>query len=415
MIYLIFSMKSKELIHMKIKVGVIFGGKSVEHEVSIITAVQAMHNLNPEKYDVVPIYINKEGIWFTSKALMEMESYKDMTAISSLAKEVCLIKKNNEFVLQKTKGLFKGVVDTIDIAIPIVHGKGVEDGSLAGYLETIGIPYAGPSMLGASIGQDKVVQKQLLEQAGINVPKYVWFYDNEYLTDEEKVIKEIEKLKYPVIVKPARLGSSIGITFAVNKEELKSAIEEAINYDAKIVVEEVIKNLQEIDCAVMGNHETQLVGELGEVTTIHDFFTFEDKYIGNNKKNESPSKTSNKSSVSGFQIPANLSKELTKEIKEISIKAFKLLNLSGITRFDYLVDKKTKKIYLNEPNTIPGSLAFFFFKPVGKTYPMLLDEMLTQAIKTYKKEQKRTTSFESNILSSYNGSKGNKNKFGNKF
>ncbi len=395
---------------MKIKVGIIFGGNSVEHEVSIITAVQAMSFLDKEKYEAVPIYITKEGTWYTSPLLKDMESFKNLDMISSIAKEVCLIKKNNEFVLQKVSGLFKGVVDTIDVAIPIVHGKGVEDGSLAGYLELVGIPYAGPSMLGAAIGQDKVVQKQLLAAAGINVPKYVWFYDNEYQTDEKRIIKEIEKLHYPVIVKPARLGSSIGITVAKNEQELKDSIEEAITYDAKIVVEEVIQDLQEIDCAVLGNHELQTVGELGEVATSNDFLTFEDKYLGDGTKNKvkTPAKTSGKVSTNGFHIPAKLSKALETEIKETSIQAFKLLNLSGVTRFDYLVDKKNKKVYLNEPNTIPGCLAFFFFKPVGKTYTMLLDEMITTAIKDYKNEQKRTTRFDSNILSTYNGSKGSK-------
>lgn len=396
---------------MKIKVGVIFGGKSVEHEVSIITAVQAMEFLNKDKYEVVPIYISKDGIWYTSPRLTSMEVFKDLENINLYAKEVCLIKKNNEFVLQKTKGLFKSVVNTIDVVIPIVHGKGVEDGSLAGYLETIGIPYAGPSMLGAAIGQDKVVQKQLLESAGIKVPVYVWFYDNEYITDENNIIKEIEKLHYPVIVKPARLGSSIGITFAKNKDELRSAIDEAITYDNKIVVEAVIENLQEIDCAVVGNHEFQETSLLGEFLTNNSFLTFEDKYIGEgSKKTKTGSKSSGKINNSGFKIPAKLDKKIEKEIIETSIKAFKLFNLTGVTRFDYLVDKKTKQVYLNEPNTIPGCLAFFFFKAKGKSYTELLDDMIATAIKDYKSEQKRITNFESNILATYNGSKGNKNK-----
>lgn len=398
---------------MKIKVGIIFGGKSVEHEISIITAVQAMSFLDKSKYDVVPIYISKEGIWYTSNEFVNMEPFKDIENIHQYGKEVCLIKKDNEFVLQRTTGLLKKVVNTIDIAIPIVHGKGVEDGSLAGYLETVGVPYAGPSMLGASLGQDKVVQKQLLRAEGIQVPDYVWFYDNEYLTEEEKIIKEIEKLKYPVIIKPARLGSSIGITFAKNRNELQSAIEEAINYDNKIIVEQVIENIQEIDCAIIGNHEFQEAGLLGEFLTDNNFLTFEDKYIGEGgKKTKNSPKTSGKINTGGFKIPAKLDKKVEQEIIETSKKAFKILNLSGVTRFDYLVDKKTKKVYLNEPNTIPGCLAFFFFKAGGKSYTKLLDEMITTAIKDYKSEQKRTTSFESNVLSTYNGSKGSKSKLG---
>ena len=199
-----------------IKVGVIFGGESVEHEISIITAVQAMKFFDPKKYEVIPIYISKERNWYTSENLKEMSSYKNLNDIPMLAKEVTLTKRDDQFVLQKKKGIFKGYINTIDVAFPIVHGKGVEDGSLSGYLESLGIPYIGPSMLGASIGQDKVVQKQVMAASGVPVVDYVWFYDHEYQENEEKIIEDIEKLNYPVIVKPARLGSSVGIEVAKN-------------------------------------------------------------------------------------------------------------------------------------------------------------------------------------------------------
>ena len=185
-----------------IKVGVIFGGESVEHEVSIITAVQAMNYMDQKKYEIVPIYISKDRNWYTGESLREMSTYKDLSLVPTLAKEVTLTKKDDEFILQKKNGLFKGTVETIDVAFPIVHGKGVEDGSLSGYLETLGIPYVGPSMLGAAIGQDKVVQKQVMQASNIPVVNYTWFYDYEYQSDEENIIKEIKKLSYPVIVKP---------------------------------------------------------------------------------------------------------------------------------------------------------------------------------------------------------------------
>ena len=391
-----------------IKVGVIFGGVSVEHEVGIITAVQAMEFMNPKKYEIVPIYITKEGYWYTSEKFTNMETFKDLSNIDKIATKIALVKENNEFALHALNKTFNKTINTIDIAFPIVHGKGVEDGSLAGFLSTLGIPYVGPQMLGASIGQDKVVQKQLLSAEGINVPNYVWFYDNEWEENENKLIKEIENLNYPVIVKPARLGSSIGITFAKNKESLIEAVNEAITYDNKVIVEETIKNLQEIDCAVVGNYRYQETAPLGEFQTDNNFLTFEDKYIGeSNKKNP---KTSGKISVNGFTIPANLDAKTTKEIEELSIKAFKILNLSGVTRFDYLVDKETKKIYLNEPNTIPGCLAFFFFKANGKDYTTLLDEMIATTVEDYKKEQRRVTNFDSNILSTYENGSGSKNK-----
>lgn len=397
-----------------IKVGVIFGGESVEHEVSIITAVQAMNFIDEKKYEIVPIYINKERNWYTGQALREMSSYKDLSLIPSLAKEVVLTKKGDEFVLQKKNGLFKGVVNTIDVAFPIVHGKGVEDGSLSGYLETIGIPYVGPSMLGASIGQDKVVQKQVMSASGIPVVDYTWFYDHEYQNDEEQILKDIKKIGYPVIVKPARLGSSVGISVAKNEDQVKESIEEAIKYDEKIVVEAMIKNLKEVDCAVVGNYEDMECSLIGEMLTDNDFLTFEDKYIGEGgkggKKGSVKNQTGGKIATSGFKIPAELDKEVEEQIYKYSKEAFRCLNLSGVTRFDFLVDTKAKKAYVNEPNTIPGCLAFFFYTPKGKKYTKLLDEMITLAIKEYKDSKKKVTSFESNVLSTYDGSKGAKGK-----
>lgn len=397
-----------------IKVGVIFGGESVEHEVSIITAVQAMNYMDQKKYEVVPIYISKDRNWYTGESLREMSTYKDLSLVPTLAKEVTLTKKDDEFILQKKNGLFKGTVETIDVAFPIVHGKGVEDGSLSGYLETLGIPYVGPSMLGAAIGQDKVVQKQVMQASNIPVVNYTWFYDYEYQGDEENIIKEIKKLNYPVIVKPARLGSSVGIAVAKSDEQLKEAIEEAIKYDEKIVVEAMVKNLKEVDCAVVGNYQDMECSLIGEMLTDNDFLTFEDKYIGEGgkggKKGSAKNQNGGKLATSGFKIPAELDKEIEEQIYKYSKEAFRCLNLSGVTRFDFLVDTKAKKVYVNEPNTIPGCLAFFFYTPKGKKYTKLLDEMITSAIKEYKSSKKKVTSFESNVLSTYDGSKGAKGK-----
>lgn len=397
-----------------IKVGVIFGGESVEHEVSIITAVQAMNYMDQKKYEIVPIYISKDRNWYTGESLREMSTYKDLSLVPTLAKEVTLTKKDDEFILQKKNGLFKGAVETIDVAFPIVHGKGVEDGSLSGYLETLGIPYVGPSMLGAAIGQDKVVQKQVMQASNIPVVNYTWFYDYEYQSDEENIIKEIKKLSYPVIVKPARLGSSVGIAVAKSDEQLKEAIEEAIKYDEKIVVEAMVKNLKEVDCAVVGNYQDMECSLIGEMLTDNDFLTFEDKYIGEGgkggKKGGAKNQNGGKLATSGFKIPAELDKEIEEQIYKYSKEAFRCLNLSGVTRFDFLVDTKAKKVYVNEPNTIPGCLAFFFYTPKGKKYTKLLDEMITSAIKEYKSSKKKVTSFESNVLSTYDGSKGAKGK-----
>lgn len=399
---------------MKIKVGVIFGGNSVEHEVSIITAVQAMSFMDTEKYDIVPIYITKDRTWYTGKMLLDMDIYKDFDSLKKYAKPICLTNINGEFCLQKIKGIFRKVVDKIDIAFPIVHGKGVEDGSLEGYLESIGVPTVGPSILGAALGQDKIVMKQVLDSYKIPNPAYTWFYDFEYLTNSEEIIKKIEKLKYPVIVKPARLGSSVGITVAKNINDLSAAIEEAIKYDNKILVEKVITDLKEVNCAVLGNSEYQETSLIALMKTKNDFLTYEDKYLNGSKGKKGIKGVKNikggNMSTSEFDIPAKIDASIEEEIKTLAKQTFKALDLSGVARIDFLIDNKTNKVYVNEPNTIPGSLSFYLFKPAGKEYKVLLDEMITMSIKKYKNDSKKISSFESNILSTYNGSKGVKGK-----
>ncbi len=390
---------------MKIKVGILFGGCSVEHEVSIITAVQAMEYFDKEKYEVIPIYIDKNRRWFTGENLLKMDSFKDLETIENRAIEVHLVRQDKEFVLIKAKGLLHKQVGVIDVAFPIVHGKGVEDGSLAGYLDTLGIPYVGPDMLGASLGQDKVVQKQVLSADGIPVTQFVWFYENDYLTSKDSILKDIKKLGYPVIVKPARLGSSIGISFVKEEHFIEEAIESALLYDEKVLVEEVVPNLVEVDCAVVGNYESMETSLIGEMNTTNAFLTFDDKYLSEGGK-----KSCKSDSTIGFKIPAVLDKEVEEKIYDYSKKAFRSLNLKGITRFDFLVNQKSKEVYVNEPNTIPGCLAFFFFTKKGKTYTQLLDECVSMTIKDYKNTVKKVTSFESNVLSTYNGSKGGKGK-----
>jgi D-alanine-D-alanine ligase len=396
---------------MKIKVGVIFGGNSVEHEVSIITAVQAMSNIDQEKYDIVPIYITKDRQWYTGKMLMDMDVYKEFNNLKRYAKRVCLTNIDGEFCLMNVDGMFKKVIDKIDIAFPIVHGKGVEDGSIEGYLESIGIPTVGPTLIGAAIGQDKIVMKQILDSYKIPNPDYVWFYDSEYLSNSDDIIKKIEKLQYPVIVKPAKLGSSVGIKIAKKKEELESAIEEAIKYDNKILVEKVISDLKEVNCAVLGNYEYQETSLIALMKTKNAFLTYEDKYLSGGKGKKGIKGPKNGSmETSSFDIPAKLDKKVEEEVKELAKDTFKALNLSGVARIDFLIDSKNNKVYVNEPNTIPGSLSFYLFKPAGKDYKTLLDEMITLDIKEYKNESKKISSFETNILSTYNGSKGMKGK-----
>ena len=392
---------------MKIRVGVLYGGKTTEHEVSIITAVQAMGALNTEKYDVVPIYLTKDNEMYTGEALKDMDVYKDFELLKRYSKNVVCYNKNGVLVLQNKNGIFKKTIREVDIVIPCVHGYNMEDGNIEGLLEVYGVPYTGSDIYGCTVGQDKVFQKQILEAENVPVTKYTWFYDAEYQEDENKIIKNIEKLGYPVIVKPARQGSSIGITVAHNVETLKEAIIEAIKYDDKILVEEVIKNMTELNCSVLGSNTYQEASVLEQVMGKDEILSFNDKYIGSGAKKGAKKIPGSKGMASASRIiPANIPEKLANDIKETSKKAFRALGASGVVRIDYLYDKKSKKYYLNELNTIPGSLSFYLWQPLNKEYSELLEDMINIAVKRYKKKIKKTSFFESNILANFNGTKG---------
>lgn len=383
---------------MRIKIGVIFGGETVEHEVSIISALQAIKALNQKKYEIIPIYISKNKIWYTGNYLFDIKNFQNTSKLLKKLKPVTLIKQNNDFYLQNTKGLFKRNITAIDIILPIVHGNNIEDGSLAGYLATIGIPYAFSNVLASALGQDKVIMKQVLQNNNILVPDYVWFFDTEYLENQEQILKNIKKLKYPVIVKPATLGSSIGISYVKNETEIDEAINNAIIYDRKIIVEKVVENLIEVNASVLGNYEYQKVSVLEEVMGVDEILSYKDKY-------ESSTKLKGMESTSRV-IPARISKELTNNIINTSKEVFKILNLSGICRIDYLIDSKKELCYVNESNTIPGSLAFYLWQESNLPYPKLLEEIITIAIKEYKNQKKKIVSFDNNILANFNGTKG---------
>lgn len=387
---------------MKINVGVIFGGESVEHEVSVISALQAIKSINKDKYEVVPIYISKDKYWYTGNDLLEIENYKDLASLINRVKMVTLCKINNEFCLLTMQGVIKKVINKIDIVLPIVHGKNVEDGSLVGYLETIGIPYVGSGIIGSALGQDKVILKQVLKDRKIPVVDSIYFYDSDYLTDKKKIISDVDKLGYPVVVKPACLGSSVGITYVKDKSGIESAIEDAISYDKKILIEKAVNNLVEVNCSVVGNYEKQEVSVIEQVISKNDILTFKDKYEGNGKKN-GPSK----GMVSTDRIiPAKINDDLIKRVEELSIETFKALNLSGVCRIDFLIDKETNQVYVNEPNIIPGSLAFYLWEPKGKSYTDLLDELIRLGIHEYKANSKKVCHFDTNILKDFKNNSG---------
>ena len=396
---------------MKIKVGVLYGGKTTEHEVSIITAVQAMGYLNTDKYEVIPLYLTKENEMYTGGSLMDMDVYREPDLLKRYCTNVVMYNKNGAIILQNKKGIFKRTVKEIDIVIPAVHGYGMEDGNIQGMLDVIGVPYTGSDIYGLTVGQDKVFQKQILEAEGIKVPKYEWFYDTEYVENEREILDKLEKLKYPLIVKPARQGSSIGISVANNIESLKEAINDAINYDEKILVEQIIPNMVELNCSVLGSSSYSEASAIEQVMGKDEILSFNDKYIGNKAKKGGLKTGASKGMASASRvIPADISDKLKEEIEVTSKKAFRALGASGVVRIDYLYDKKSKELYVNELNSIPGSLAFYLWTPLKKEYPELLDDLINISVKRFKKNLKKTKSFESNILSSYNGSKGIKGK-----
>ena len=391
---------------MKLRIGVIFGGESVEHEVSIISAVQAMKALDAEKYEIIPIYIGKDREWYTGKLLKDIEIYKDLDLLKKYATNVVLTNRKDKFVLIKKTGI-RRIVDYVDLILPVVHGTNVEDGTLQGYLELIGIPYAFSNLYSSSIGQDKVFQKQILQSEGLPVTKYTWFFDNDYKEDEEEILKNIKKIGYPVMVKPARLGSSVGISKVKNEDEIRTAIEEAIKYDEKILVEKVVENLKEVNCSVLGNYEHQEASEIEEVMGVDEFLSYRDKYLGGSKK---LGKSTKGMAATNRILPARIDEKMTNEVKELSKKVFKVLNACGLIRIDYLIDTKSKKVYINETNTIPGSLSYYLWEATNIEYTKLLDEIISLAIRTYKRKKRKVYSFDTNILSNYNGLKGSKGK-----
>ncbi len=407
---------------MKIKVGVIYGGETVEHEVSIISAIQAINKMDQEKYEIIPIYITKDRQWYTGDMLKDIEVYSDFNLIKKYGKNVVLYEKDGSFVLQNKK-FPKSIVTDIDIAFPIMHGTNGEDGVIQGYLQSIGIPFVGGDIYASVVGQDKVFMKDIFEKDNLPMTKYVWFYDCDYKNDSEEVLKDVKKLKYPLIVKPATTGSSVGIKVAENDQELVEAIDNAISYDNKILVEEVVTNLKEVNISVLGNYEHQRLSVIEEVMSKNKFLTYDDKYIGGGKGKlkggmKVPMKGSSKGMASADRkIPADIPDKQKKEIEEIAIKAFRALGSAGTCRIDFLIDEKTKKVYINEINSIPGSLAFYLWDPIGVNYSELLDDMINIGIKDFKKRQSKTHTFETNILKGFTngglkGMKGAKGKLG---
>ena len=370
---------------MKLSIGVIFGGRSLEHDLSVLTAIQAMDNIDKERYEVVPIYITKDLTFYSGGMLRYIDSYKDFRLIDRYATKVNLINKNGKFILQTT-GLIKRVYKEIHLAFPMVHGKYTEDGSIVGYLETLGIPIVGSDIYSSSLCQDKVFTKEVLNGNDIPVVDYVYFSDSDYKLDKEDIFKKIEELSYPLIIKPARLGSGIGIEIVNRKEELESSIEKAMKNDERVLVEEYIADRREFNMAVLLS-KGKLIGSVIEEIIKDEPCNYYDKY---RKDNEDDT----------FKriFPADISKTLTEEIENTSKKTYKVLALSGVARIDYVYDNKKKKLYVNEVNTIPNFFSHHLFDDKNIDYRELLGIMIKEAIDKIHKENDMVKDIEDNLF-----------------
>ena len=376
---------------MKLKIGVIFGGKSLEHEMSIITALQAMDNIDPEKYEIIPIYITKDLVWYSSGCLRYIDSFNNFNLIEKYAKKVNLINKNGRFILQTT-GLIKREYTELHLVLPMVHGAGMEDGIVQGYLQLVGIPYVSNNVYSSVVCQDKVLFKELLEYHHIPTVKYIWFYDNEYYNDKEELFKKISKLNYPLIIKPATLGSSIGIRTLKRKEELATTIEEVLKYDRKIIIEEQIENVLEYNIAVLKTNDKLYLSAIEEIETNLDFRKYNDKCSLENYINGNIVRT----------VPAKISDKLNEEIISQTKKVTNFLNNTGLSRIDFLYDKNKKTLYIDEINSIPSGLSHHLWEEANISYKELLNIMIEDTIKNFNKENDKITDMDMDVLKKFN-------------
>ena len=367
------------LIPKRIRVGVIFGGRSVEHEVSLVSAASIINGLDKEKYEAVPIGIASTGQWLSSGETLRL--LKEKQSIELEQEQMLIPDPRKQSLVAINDG--GGVGKALDVIFPVVHGRFGEDGTLQGLLELADLPYVGPGVLGSAVGMDKAIQKELLIRAKIPTAPSIWFTNEEYETRHKKIIAEIErKLKYPLFVKPSNSGSSIGINKAHNRKELTVCINIAAQYDRKILVEQSINNAREIECGILGNDQP-LASIPGEIVPSNEFYDYDAKYV-DGKSNDI--------------IPAKLPGAVVKKIQQYALTAFRVLDCAGMARVDFLVTKKTNRIFLNEINTIPGFTSISMYPKLWKasslSYSMLLDKLIQLAIERHKSKTKLKTVYQ---------------------
>lgn len=400
---------------MKLKLAVLFGGKSTEHEISIISAIQAIGSINRDKYDIIPVYITKNNDFYVGEFIDKIEEYTHIPQLLSKSTQVVWIKEGDKVSLFRypMKKFGNNCITQVDIAFPIVHGTNVEDGTLQGFLATLGLPVVGCDVLSSAVGMNKYVMKTVLKDNGVPVLDCKCYSWKDY-EDVDALVGRIEKeFTYPVIIKPLNLGSSIGIKKANDRDGLLEALDLGFEFSKKILVERAISNLKEINCSVIGDYESAKASECEEPVNSDDILSFEDKYIGGAKGGAKGAKTGGSKGMASLKrkIPAEISDEMRDKIRKMAVDAFTCLGCSGVSRIDFMIDQNTNEVYLNEINTIPGSLSFYLWEPLGVKYTELLDEMIELALKADRESHKVVYSFETNVLEGVKlggGTKGSK-------
>lgn len=393
---------------MKTNIAVFFGCRSVEHEVSIISAVQAMRAINREKYDVTPVYVAKDGEMYTGDNLFEIENYRDLSELFKTAKRVTFIKQKDAVLMHYLdQKKFKKTPDVaVDLAFPIVHGTNCEDGTMAGYFEFLGLPYISCDIISAAVGMDKAVFKDVLKSAGLPVLDCIKFRAREYTLDKENITNKIKsQIGFPLIVKPVNLGSSVGITKVNTEAELDEAIRLGISFSDTILVEKAICNLREINCSVLGDSDECEASVCEEPFMNDEILSYEDKYLGGGKNGGA----SKGMASLGRKIPADLPEDKSNEIRDLSCRIFKAIGAGGVVRIDFLLDTETGNVYANEINTIPGSLAFYLWEATGLKYTDMIDRLVEIAFRRQRNRDNLTFTIDTNILSGVSfGAKGAK-------
>lgn len=394
---------------MKTNVAFFYGCRSVEHEVSIISAVQAMHAVNREKYDITPVYVTKDGEMYTGEHLFKVEEYRNLKELLEKSKKVFFVREKGA-VYMKSEGkkkLFAKEEEPvrIDVAFPVVHGTNCEDGTIQGYLEFLGLPYVGCDVISSAVGMDKAIFKDVLKSAGLPCLDCVCFRARQYLADKENLTAEIkEKIGFPLIVKPVNLGSSVGITKVKDELELDSAITLALSFADKVLVEHAVSAIREINCSVVGDPDFCEASVCEEPFMNDEILSYEDKYLSGAKGGESKGMAS-----LGRKIPADISEEKSEEIRKLACDIFKAMGASGVVRIDFIIDTETDTVYANEINTIPGSLSFYLWDATGVKYPQLIEKLIDLAFRRERNRENLTFTIDTNILSGVSfGSKGSK-------